>query len=320
MFATFLLATSSAISTGGLCATSGGCSVHKIDSRGCQCNFHCAAHKDCCSDFAAVCPNQTDPCLEHKCKGVAAPTPITDASKVKAKTNATAAGKGSGGSSSSKAAGKATGGGKEDKPPKEDKSPKGEETSKKGHHTATTTAAKGSGGASGKASGSSSSTSGKASGEKSHGDKEHGDKEHSSEKAHEKEHEKEHEHGEHEHAEHAHDHPGHRGSMSWVVVLLACATGLTIPITVSIILILRARGVCCAPKGGAHQRIDKPGGPPTVAAADTVASTRPPSGELAAVPEGVEGAVEDAVSQKCCTRPSLLAPSRRRPRSACRRL
>ena len=30
-----------------------------------------------------------------------------------------------------------------------------------------------------------------------------------------------------------------------MIVMLACATGLTIPITVSIILILRARGVCC---------------------------------------------------------------------------
>ena len=38
------------------------------------------------------------------------------------------------------------------------------------------------------------------------------------------------------------------------LVLLACATGLTLPITISLILVLRARGVCC-PKHP-HQAIE----------------------------------------------------------------
>ena len=58
-----------------------------------------------------------------------------------------------------------------------------------------------------------------------------------------------------EQKEHAH---GHHGSVSWLIVVLACATGLTIPITVSIVLILRARGVCCVPRV-VHHRIDRPG-------------------------------------------------------------
>eukprot|EP00316_Scyphosphaera_apsteinii_P012638 CAMPEP_0119304832 /NCGR_PEP_ID=MMETSP1333-20130426/5954_1 /TAXON_ID=418940 /ORGANISM="Scyphosphaera apsteinii, Strain RCC1455" /LENGTH=226 /DNA_ID=CAMNT_0007307779 /DNA_START=169 /DNA_END=849 /DNA_ORIENTATION=+ len=40
-----------------------GCPQHKKDGWVCQCNFHCEAHGDCCADFAAACPNTTDPML-----------------------------------------------------------------------------------------------------------------------------------------------------------------------------------------------------------------------------------------------------------------
>jgi predicted ThiF/HesA family dinucleotide-utilizing enzyme len=33
--------------------------------------------------------------------------------------------------------------------------------------------------------------------------------------------------------------------MNIVIVLLACATGITVPVTISIILVLRSRGICC---------------------------------------------------------------------------
>ena len=38
-----------------------GCTMHKREGWVCQCNFHCVAHGDCCADFAAACPNSTDP-------------------------------------------------------------------------------------------------------------------------------------------------------------------------------------------------------------------------------------------------------------------
>lgn len=38
-----------------------GCTMHKRDGWVCQCNFHCAAHGDCCADFSVACPNSTDP-------------------------------------------------------------------------------------------------------------------------------------------------------------------------------------------------------------------------------------------------------------------
>ena len=55
-----------------------------------------------------------------------------------------------------------------------------------------------------------------------------------------------------------HEHGGaakHSSGISWVIVLLACATGLFVPITVAIILVLRARGVCCAKHP--HTAVDK---------------------------------------------------------------
>lgn len=38
-----------------------GCTLHKHDGWVCQCNFHCGAHGDCCADFDLACPNATDP-------------------------------------------------------------------------------------------------------------------------------------------------------------------------------------------------------------------------------------------------------------------
>ena len=62
---------------------------------------------------------------------------------------------------------------------------------------------------------------------------------------------------------------------------LACAA---IPITVSIILILRARGVCCVPPGGVPHRIDRPptGKQKTETAADAPAGGTPAPADPAA--------------------------------------
>ena len=111
--ALLLAATTTAPATPGLCATLS-CSVHKVDGRPCQCNFHCAAHNDCCSDAAAVCTNQTDPCLAHKCKGQHAPStaaPSANATKAHAEHAAKAAHANSGNATAVEHAGK--GGGKE---------------------------------------------------------------------------------------------------------------------------------------------------------------------------------------------------------------
>ena len=42
------------------------CSVRKQAEDSCQCNPHCRVHKDCCSDYEAICPNTTDPSLLRK--------------------------------------------------------------------------------------------------------------------------------------------------------------------------------------------------------------------------------------------------------------
>ena len=58
------------------------CSVRKQAEDSCQCNPHCRVHKDCCSDYEAICPNTTDPSLLRK--AAAAPT---DSSTVRVSVN-----------------------------------------------------------------------------------------------------------------------------------------------------------------------------------------------------------------------------------------
>ena len=110
----------------------------------------------------------------------------------------------------------------------------------------------------------------------------------------------------HEHAGKAkgtaeHTHTPHK-SYSWLIVVLACATGLTVPITVSIVLILRARGVCCGPATAVHQRIDRPAAKPTETAAG--AETQLPT-----VPEVAELPVGEAFDGFEATAPGAGAPA-----------
>ena len=60
------------------------CSVRKQAEDSCQCNLHCRVHTDCCSDYEAICLNQTDPSLLRK--AAAAPT---DSSTVRVSVNDT---------------------------------------------------------------------------------------------------------------------------------------------------------------------------------------------------------------------------------------
>jgi len=36
-----------------------GCTTHHVSQQSCQCNAHCVLHNDCCEDFEAACPNVT---------------------------------------------------------------------------------------------------------------------------------------------------------------------------------------------------------------------------------------------------------------------
>lgn len=284
-----------AAATAGLCSSIG-CSVHKMDGRSCQCNFHCDAHHDCCSDFAATCPNLTDPCLEHKCKSHAPGAASADTSAAASKAhehtkahsstastgNATAHEHTKGHSPTTKAAASKEGeSGKSESKSKSTTDAKpshghhDESDAKKGHHEHS--AKPSGGGTSGAKPSSGASSSGSASADG--GSKES--------KPHEHAHEHEKKEGEHD-KKAGSDHPHHekRGAVSWLIVLLACATGLTIPITLSIVLILRARGVCCA-STAVHQRIDLPPKTPTETAAETNGAT-PSDRQLYAVPEGSE--------------------------------
>jgi len=233
-------------STSQSCATLG-CSTHKVsDGRPCQCNFHCSAHHDCCTDYAAACPNASDPMVSPHGganggeNGTAKVTKSTKAASTKTAHEPNtkhSAGKQSGSThTASSSGGKGA----------------GSKGGADGVATAVTpggnsTIATGGGGTH------SSSKGGGATKDKG----EH--QEHSKEKT-------EHpEHGEHHSSNHS---PGakHSSTTSLIVVLLACATGITVPITISIILILRARGVCCV--SSSFQRIDKPPAQPAAGGAE----------------------------------------------------
>jgi len=300
----------------GSCATLQ-CSVHKMEGRPCQCNFHCDAHHDCCSDFATVCSNLTDPCLQHQCKhnSAAAATSIEakahdhskahsgsstgNATSNEAKTHDhlkahaansatnTTSTKGSASSTHEK---ETKSGGKDAKDAKNKaatdskgghgKQEEGE--SKKGHEHSSGSKESSSGA-------SKSAPNGKSGG--SAGSKEAGGKDN-------KQHTHEHAKAESEHTKAKHE------TISWIIVLLACATGLTVPVTVSIVLILRARGVCCVPTI-AHHRIDQQGAP-TATAADGVPTTG--DRELYAVPESSEEEAS-AAAPAASGLPAPIAPN-----------
>ena len=248
-----LCATASA-ATGTTCASLG-CSTHKVDGQSCQCNFHCAAHKDCCADFRAACPNATDPLAgsspHHAEHGKAPSAPQSPSHK----------GGGTGNATSQKVA--------HEKPPPKPAHEAEKNTKHHEHapspapslpskHSADKAAAGKSGGSSSGSSGgkSSGSSGGKSSGGGSSGGSSSGGSTASKAKGSNSTSSSSRG-GEHEKSEHEKKHQ----TFSFAVVLLVCATGITLPITVSIILVLRSRGVCCV--STAFQRIDRPPTKPT---------------------------------------------------------
>ena len=102
-------------------------------------------------------------------------------------------------------------------------------------------------------------------------------------------------------------------TVSLIIVLLACATGLTVPITISIILILRARGVCCAPAAAKHHRIDQPptGKNATQTAADGTPAQTPGADDRALydLPEGDERTSSPLDATAGTVEPSALPPA-----------
>lgn len=265
-----------------------GCTTHKADDgRSCQCNFHCSKHQDCCSDNSQVCANATDPCLVpgHSCKTHAAGNSTTSASKPehagKATNNNTTKATHVGKEASSTNSAKSGHDKASSEASKKTPSTASKTDSKQGshhEHTPKADSSKGGGGGSGgskadgkgdgsstgkataaaAASDSGGSSSGKATAPAAattDGGKEHTKKEANAKDAKATE-------GGDKKAAHEHSssssHDGHAGgqhsSINWVIVILACLTGLFVPITVAIILVLRARGVCCAKHP--HQRVD----------------------------------------------------------------
>ena len=223
-----------------LCATLG-CSVHKQDGAACQCNYHCNVHHDCCADVAAVCQNRTDPCLTHSggCKHGGGGNVTTGHKAEHTKSSEHVKSPEHTKAKSSTASAEATHSSKAHAP-----SAEGASTADATHSSGHASKSDGKKGGphdhvagSGKASG----TSGKAAGAAGAKEKEHS-KESEKDKDKNKEKEKEKASGT-QHESHTHHTPHTHSSSTtpWVVVVLACITGLTLPITISIILVLRAR-------------------------------------------------------------------------------
>ena len=223
-----------------LCATLG-CSVHKQDGAACQCNYHCNVHHDCCADVAAVCQNRTDPCLTHSggCKHGGGGNVTTGHKAEHTKSSEHVKSPEHAKAKSSTASAEATHSSKAHAP-----SAEGASTADATHSSGHASKSDGKKGGphdhvagSGKASG----TSGKVAGAAGAKEKEHS-KESEKDKDKNKEKEKEKASGT-QHESHTHHTPHTHSSSTtpWVVVVLACITGLTLPITISIILVLRAR-------------------------------------------------------------------------------
>ena len=237
---TIALMMAAAVAAEGKCATFG-CSMHKDPAHSCQCNLHCTAHKDCCSDYATACTaNATDASSElHGSKG---PRPSTNSTKRERSKPASPSPDGKHQHPTHDTANKTT-------------------TDHNAKHTPAANPAHG-----GESSSSSSSSqhsgsekgSSKAAIGSSSKSSEHGkNEEHNKEKeAKEKAHEHEHKSGQ--------KHRGAPSSVNIAIVVLACISGITVPITISIVLVLRARGICCV--GTKFQRIDRPPVVPTESA------------------------------------------------------
>jgi len=187
-----------------------GCTPHKRDGWVCQCNVHCAAHGDCCADYAAACANATFPTTNrssHDRTAGSAPAPAnatnSPSSHVKALKEHNSGGKPS--SSSARTHAKSTG-----------------------------------------------SSSGSGSGGSHHATPSKGGSSKGSAKEREKEKERDKEKKEKEERESrskgahsgGHSH-GESNSFPWGLVIFACVVALTVPITVALTLVFRARGICC---------------------------------------------------------------------------
>eukprot|EP00327_Prymnesium_parvum_P000968 CAMPEP_0182842638 /NCGR_PEP_ID=MMETSP0006_2-20121128/25739_1 /TAXON_ID=97485 /ORGANISM="Prymnesium parvum, Strain Texoma1" /LENGTH=311 /DNA_ID=CAMNT_0024972333 /DNA_START=355 /DNA_END=1290 /DNA_ORIENTATION=+ len=237
-----------------------GCTAHKVSDHACQCNVHCLTHKDCCADYATACSrNETEAAHHHtphlsphneteadEGKAGKAAVETSDkgstkggqeksgtkesgakesakesAKETKAKEGAKDAGKDSGkdaGKDAKGAAGKEASKAKAAKPPPSPSSHSSHPSS--GSHQAVS-----------HASGSHSS------GHASNGHPSAHPSTHSSS------------HSSHSSSSAASSHVTHHSKLTWwLVVGLACVTGLTVPIIISAILVLRANGVCCARK------------------------------------------------------------------------
>jgi len=75
-----------------------------------------------------------------------------------------------------------------------------------------------------------------------------------------------------------------------MVVALACATGLTVPIIISVVLVLRARGVCCRASFEPIEKFES-----HVVGIETPSFERPMSDEGAT--QGTQQPAEPAISR-----------------------
>ena len=80
-------------------------------------------------------------------------------------------------------------------------------------------------------------------------------------------------------------------TMRWIIFSLALASALMIPIITAIILVLRARGVCCVGKGGAaFHRVDQPKPTASAEAGEPASGAAPRADQPgASTPAGASG-------------------------------
>jgi len=242
-----------------------GCTAHKVSDHACQCNVHCLTHKDCCADYATACSRNETEAAHHHTPHLS-PHNETEADEGKAgkaavETSDKGSTKGGQEKSGTKESGAKESGAKESA--KESaKETKAKEGAKDAGKDSGKDAGKDAKGAAGKEASKakaakpppspSSHSSHPSSG--SHQAVSHASGSHSSGHAsngHPSAHPSTHSssHSSHSSSSAASSHVTHHSKLTWwLVVGLACVTGLTVPIIISAILVLRANGVCCARK------------------------------------------------------------------------
>jgi len=247
-----------------------GCTAHKVSDHACQCNVHCLTHKDCCADYATACSRNETEAAHHHTPHLS-PHNETEADEGKAgkaavETSDKGSTKGGQEKSGTKESGAKESGAKESGAKESAKESAKETKAKEGAKDAGKDSGKDAGkdakGAAGKEASKakaakpppspSSHSSHPSSG--SHQAVSHASGSHSSGHAsngHPSAHPSTHSssHSSHSSSSAASSHVTHHSKLTWwLVVGLACVTGLTVPIIISAILVLRANGVCCARK------------------------------------------------------------------------